>query len=194
MAGSTENHLEEHLPYERTMMLHSFARLLNTRDQADWNAFLAAFCIYARNLKMFVTNDSGKGNNGVIARTFVTSFGKAVPKDLTGAFQRLNEQTTHLAKKRTADPKKKFNLSDAKDVLEWLEAAMTEFVEALKPVDKDRWNRVAKEKAKRFFIHNPGSPLTTSNAIQVLSYTMTFTMPPGWQLTGTAPAKPRNQK
>lgn len=54
MAG-TENYLEEHLPYELSMLFHTYDRLWSTSNEADWNAFLEAFCVHARNLKMFVT-------------------------------------------------------------------------------------------------------------------------------------------
>jgi hypothetical protein len=46
------------------MMHHTFSRL--DKPGPDWNAFMESFCVHARNLKQFVTNDKGKGSNSVI--------------------------------------------------------------------------------------------------------------------------------
>jgi hypothetical protein len=126
MSRGVQNYLEEHLPYEVSMMEHTLERLAHTKNKADWNAFLESFCIHARNLKMFITNDRGGGSTGVIARDFV-EFNKRTDSNLTGAFQRLNEQTAHLSKKRTVDPTKKFTIEDARNIYKWLTPAITYF-------------------------------------------------------------------
>jgi hypothetical protein len=162
------DHLEEHLPYELSMLVHTFDRLYNTTDEADWNAFLESFCVHARNLKMFLTNDAGKGNNGLRARDFVANFHVKVPAQLTGAFQRLNEQTTHLAKNRTIEPKEKFTRDDAQKVQDWLASAMRDFCGRLSPADKARWNKSSKQKK---VVHVPSGTPTATNHIQTMTYT-----------------------
>jgi hypothetical protein len=129
--------LKEHLPYELRMLNHCFERLYGSSG-ADWNAFMESFCIHARNLKMFVTNDNGKGNC-VVARDFVTDFHEASANNLTGAFQRLNAQIAHLAKTRTTDAAAKFTRDDAKAVHTWLTKVLKKFVAALDPIDQTHW-------------------------------------------------------
>lgn len=55
--ADTTGYLEEHLPYELVMLQHTFQRLQEATGN-DRNAFIESFCIHAKNLKMFVTNDS----------------------------------------------------------------------------------------------------------------------------------------
>jgi hypothetical protein len=128
--------LAEHLPYELAMMNHTLSRLNN--PGLDWNAFMEAFCVHARNIKQFVTNDNGKGNNNVIARDFAV-FGERVPSDLTGHFQRLNAQIAHLSKTRTIDSANKFTADDAQTVSTWLNHAMSKFINSLDPNDRKHW-------------------------------------------------------
>src|SRR5215470_830859 len=101
------------------MLQHTFRRLYSTTDEADWNAFVEAFCIHARNLKMFLTNDRGKGSNGAIARDFAQFDAKPSPQ-LTGVFQRMTDQTVHLNKSRTTQSDNKFDRLDAEAVMNWI--------------------------------------------------------------------------
>jgi hypothetical protein len=167
MPHGLNDHLEEHLPYEVSMMQHTYLQMRKTTDNADWNAFMEAFCLHARNLKTFVTNDRGKGSNSVIASDF-NVFSRKVPPQLTGAFQRLNEQIAHLAKKRVVDPARKFTFGDAKNILSWLEPAMRDFVASLGPEDRALWDRAARNKLT---IKLPASPPSATNVIQQLTYT-----------------------
>jgi hypothetical protein len=128
--------LAEHLPYELAMLHHCFGRF--DVPGADWNAFMESFCIHARNLKQFVTNDKGKGNNCVVASDFA-DFHEPVPPNLTGAFQRLNSQMAHLAKTRTTAAAAKFTRDDAENVRAWLNAALEKFVAGLDASDHGQW-------------------------------------------------------
>lgn len=123
---------------------------------------------------MFITNDRGKGSNGVIARDFI-QFDKRIPAKLTGAFQRLNEQTAHLSKNRTVDPKKKFTIADARKVQDWLMPAMISFVDGLPLHYRERWNSAETDPTK-FQVQITVSSLSATNVIQTLTYT---TSPPG---------------
>jgi hypothetical protein len=72
----------------------------------------------------------------------VKAFDEAVPSDLTGAFQRLNRQMTHLAKTRTTT--EKLTTSDARMILAWLEAALRRFRDALAPEDREHWAKAVR--------------------------------------------------
>jgi len=147
MAGQPADYLEEHLPYEMSMLEHTYRRMHRTDIEPDWNAFMESFCIHARNLKMFVTNDTGVNNSCVIARDFV-KFDCKVPSNLTGAFQRINEQIAHLTKRRVVNPTDKFDIDDARNVHGWLIPAMQKFIAALDEDGRKRWDSAAKEKRR----------------------------------------------
>lgn len=115
---------------------------------SDSSRSMESFCVHARTLKQFVTNDKGNGNNCVVARD-LASFLEHVPSDLTGAFQRLNSQMAHLAKTRTTDANSKFTISDAKAVHAWLEGALAKFVESLDLEDREQWASAFREAPKR---------------------------------------------
>jgi hypothetical protein len=167
-----KNYLENHLPYELTMMEHTFARLHDTKDDADRNAFLESFCVHAPNLKMFLTGDRGGGSNGVISADFGQS-SDSVQRHLTGAFQRLNEQIAHLAKNRTILPQEKFTSEDAVCIMKWIIPAMDRFVKNLPDEDRQRWEAVVK-KLKRKAIPHSGlvtamkSALSTATPPQIV--------------------------
>ncbi len=138
-ASALDEYLREHLPYEFGMMQQTYWRLLQEDDHpVVRNALFESFCTHARNLKDFVTNDAGKGNNSVTARGFVATFGERVPPSLTGAFQRLNQQMAHLATRRSKT--NKFTISDAENVLLWLKPTMCKFIASLPPTQRAKWN------------------------------------------------------
>jgi hypothetical protein len=170
MSRRPEGYLEEHLPYELGMLDHSFSRLHTITYEPDFNSFLESFCQHARNLKAFVTGDKGKGNNSVIASDFVQGFVRKMPSSLTGAFQRINEQTNHLAKKRPINPAKKFTVTDAKAIVAWLRPVMHEFVASLEAEDAKVWNAAARRTKIQTVAVNAQSPQAT-NAIQQLTHT-----------------------
>jgi hypothetical protein len=168
MTSSTQYRpfLAEHLPYEWAMMSHTLSRLDNA-GSADWNAFMESFCLHVRNLKHFVTNDDD--NRNVVARDFVSSFDRKTPSNLTGAFQRLDSQTAHLAKTRTTVEEKKFTLSNAKSVFDWLNIAMSEFVQSLSPEDQSHW-----ASAFRLYVPTTLGTQTASSVFTTTAYTSNF--------------------
>jgi hypothetical protein len=127
-------YLEEHLPYELAMLQHTFQRIRESTGD-DRNAFMESFCIHARNLKTFVTNNRGRGGNGVVAKDFVDWPGK-LKHELKGAFQRIQTQIAHLGGRGG----EKFTVADAEAVFTWLNDAMVRlFVGALSQQDRVRW-------------------------------------------------------
>ena len=164
------------------MLEHTFQRIRTVNDKADWNAFLESFCVHARNLKAFLTNDRGNANNGAIARDFIDSSRVRVPPDLTGAFQRLNEQSTHLSKNRPTEPAGKFTRQDAVAVITWLRSAMQAFIDGLPAEDKVRWNAAARDPNKvAITVLDQDS---TSSSIVVINST---TLPPAGPTGPTGP-------
>lgn len=133
-------YLREHIPYELAMLKATYERYKNfseIKDDVYCNIIIVAFCTHARNLKSFVTNH-GKANC-VKARDFVSEFSEPIVNNLTGAFQRINEQVDHLAKNRVGG--RKFNLSDADSVVAWIDSAMVRFVKALSDDQRKLWNQ-----------------------------------------------------
>src|SRR4051812_13574622 len=90
MKLNLDPYLEEHLPYELSMLEHAFKHLQQPAtyigSRADFNVFLESFCVHARNLKNFITNDD-EANRAVIARRFYDFDRRPEPK-LFGAFNR----------------------------------------------------------------------------------------------------------
>jgi hypothetical protein len=144
-----------------------------TASQPLWNALTESFCIHARNLKMFVINDRGVNKSCVVARDFV-EFGRKVPPNLTGAFQRINEQIAHLTRRRVVNPNDKFDLDDARRVHGWLIPAMKEFAAALDEDGCKRWNSAAREKEK-FQLRITSERPSTTNAIRTATVTTVTT-------------------
>ncbi len=137
--------LKEHLPYELCMLRHAYGRMLSPipnsdrRTRLDWNMQAESFALHARNLKNFLANDAGKGNNNFVALDFVKGFKRRTPNKLSGAFQRLNQQMLHLGKQRRTETKDKFNIDDAKAILDWVDQSLKEFVAALPPELRSYW-------------------------------------------------------
>jgi hypothetical protein len=139
-----EEYIREHLPYELSMMLEThelYKNLDKIKDIVCRNMIIESFCTHARNLNDFVTNDSGKGNNSVVARDFI-KFSEPSNNKLTGAFQRVNEQIDHLAKNRAGA--RKFDLEDANSIVGWLVPVMKRFVSGLTPTQAELWNKPKK--------------------------------------------------
>jgi hypothetical protein len=177
MPDNYDDFLKEHIPYEVFMLEHTFKRiqprpLLADEDKADFNALLESFCGHARNLKQFVTNDRGKGRNTIIAAEFNKSFRRDVPKNLTGAFQRVNAQSNHLSTKRVTQPPGKFTVqNDAQPIFDWLTSAMKEFVGGLSPQQKELWDQAAQ--ARHTNAHQIAiniAPASGTNVIQEVSW------------------------
>ena len=99
------NYLREHLTYELLMARYALRKLSVQTSQLDWNCYLEAFAVHARNMANFLTNDDG---NNEKAKYYVADFSASKPQQISSAFDRLNKQVLHLAKnRRTAVAKTK---------------------------------------------------------------------------------------
>ena len=68
--------LDEHLPYEISMMMAMHDQAQGPLDQLTGNVVIESFCIHARNLFEFFikTSNGGEKNNYAFARAFVPKF------------------------------------------------------------------------------------------------------------------------
>jgi hypothetical protein len=172
------NFIEEHLPYEFSMLKHTYARIHEVPNEADWNAFLESFCIHARIIKEFFVGDRGNANNGLIASDFINFTNARVPSNLTGPFIKLNEQITHLGRSRPTDGSAKFTRAHAEKVVAWLAPLIQNFLNALSPTDKRRWNAAAKN-PKKYLIHASDTVPGASSVISQMSSTTLPSFPQG---------------
>jgi hypothetical protein len=89
--------------------------------------------------------------------------------------KRLSQQIFHLDKARPRDASEKFQLEDAKAVVQWIEEGIREFRKGLKPEDQAKWNEtiapadysgltIRLEQAKQTAC--TAGPLTSSTFIQ----------------------------
>src|SRR5262249_50276949 len=125
-------YLAEHLPYEAHMLKHAYERL-DTCDKpgVDLNVLLEEFCLHARNLKLFLTND-----DGIRACDFVPSFKERVG-DLGPDFDLINRSMSHLTRDRLKG--RKFSIEHAKRVYAWITEGIEKFINALGPGQREFW-------------------------------------------------------
>jgi hypothetical protein len=125
--------LAEHLPYELAMLEFTYQRFeALTVPSAEFNVFLEAFCIHARNLKWFLTRNS----DGVRALDFVAGYSVRVD-NLASVFNRINDNVSHIFRHRLKG--KKFTLHDATLAYDWLKNEMEGFRKALAPAQQTMW-------------------------------------------------------
>ena len=175
------NYLREHLPYELCMLCHTHKTLPTTFSQLDWNVLMEAYAVHARSLKEFLTNKSG--SNNFQSSDFIKDFRVRVPPELTGAFQRLDTQVAHLAKKRPIDPKAKFTIDDVKATFQWLEPAIRLFVEKLAPTDRLIWRDDLANPANEDTLALPSNTRLTATSVLPSITSSTFGKSYGATLT-----------
>ena len=93
---------------------------------------LESFAVHARNLYWYLVNKKNHGEDH-IAREFADNYTVPNASDMTGPFQRLNQQVMHLGKQRKKDHADKFHIEAAEKVADWIERAMPRFRAALEP-------------------------------------------------------------
>jgi hypothetical protein len=166
------DYLDEHLPYMLGSTRYDFEKLTQPLFFRDWNASFQSFSVNARNLVEFLTNGD-KGN--FKASDFTEGF-RCRKGDIQGPMRKLDEQVFHLGKSRPRDGTGKFNLAAAKEVLDWIEQGMTEFIQKLATKDREAWNA---KKADPQFDEvvpskgwtGPGSPQSASSSIVSTTHT-----------------------
>jgi hypothetical protein len=132
LTTSQLEHLEEHIPYEVLMLRFTLGKLRTEKDPLAWNAMLESFAVHARNLYWFLTNKRNHQEDHV-ACEFAENYMVPNASDMTGPFQRLNQQVMHLGRQRKKVNADKFQTHHAEKVSNWIERAMLKFRDALAP-------------------------------------------------------------
>jgi len=103
LTASQLEHLEEHIPYELLMLRFTLGKLRTEKHPLAWNGMLESFAVHARNLYWFLINKRNHAEDH-IAREFAETYTVPNASDMTGPFQRLNQQVMHLesSEKRSA--------------------------------------------------------------------------------------------
>jgi hypothetical protein len=138
LTASQLEHLEEHIPYELLMLRFTLAKLKTEKHPLAWNAMLESFAVHARNLYWFLINKRNHQEDH-IASQFTDSYTVPNTSEMTGPFQRLNQQVMHLGKQRKRADADKFQTHQADSVAGWIESAVPRFREALAPEVKQRF-------------------------------------------------------
>jgi hypothetical protein len=168
------DYLDEHLPYMLSSVLYDFHRLTQPLFFRDWNAYFQSFSVNARNLAEFLTNGD-KGN--FRACDFISGF-RNRKGDIQGPMRKLDEQVFHLGKSRPRDKEGKFDLAAAREVLDWIEQGMNDFVDNLSTEDRKIWNPKKADPAfdnERSPSTGPTGPTSTSSASSSILVSTTHT-------------------
>jgi len=132
MNAEQRDYLEEHLPYMLKMLRYTYAQMQQQQHYLSWNAHFESFAVHARNLTRFLTNND-KGN--FKANEFASEY-RAQIGDESGPMSRLQRQVFHLAKRRPKDVVAKFDIDDAKGVIDWIETNFADFLSKLEPAER----------------------------------------------------------
>jgi hypothetical protein len=132
-----EQHLDDHLPYERMMLEYTLQKITAGGSQCEWNVHYESFAVHARNLYYFLTN--GDGTNAK-AYEFVPGFKADRTATTIAIFPKLSAQVLHLSPSRPTEAEKKVQLDDAKKFHAWIVLNFSKFVEALSPELRSHWN------------------------------------------------------
>lgn len=122
--------LGHHLPYEFEMLQGTYLALENGgHDTFIANALIESFCIHARQLIEFFSNQQGRRakefTGGTYAAAHLGSLGDTATK--------LNTQIAHLTGQRTTDGTKKIGAADRRKLLTALEREAQNFAARLAP-------------------------------------------------------------
>jgi len=167
------DYLDEHLPYMLGSVRYDFNKLTQVLFFRDWNASFQSFSVNARNLVEFLTN-ADKGN--FKAGDFVEGF-RLRKGNIQGPMRELDQQVFHLGKSRPRDSHGKFDTSAAKQIFDWIEVGMNEFLEKLSPDDRNVWNakKADPKYDDRGFLSTgptgPASPPSASSSIGMSTHT-----------------------
>jgi hypothetical protein len=140
--------LDEHLPYEISMMMAMHDQAQGPLDQLTGNVVIESFCIHARNLFEFFikTSNGGEKNNYAFARAFVPKFVEFKDPNAKSAeerlFRKICAQISHLSFNRVKgnDPNKLRTDHEVPEVKRLSGAEIAEFVRQIPPDHKKHWD------------------------------------------------------
>jgi len=175
MTPDQQNYLKDHLPYTLQMLRYTHRYMTEHAERSlIYNAHHEAFCVSARNLDRFLTNNDTSNFN---AKDFVLLYKHPKRESVKDIFVRMERQVFHFGKTRPTDPNGKVDLVQADKFYRWLEPAFLSFFNMLSSDQRGFWSmEIADPRTP-----NPAmsvslaGPLTTSSAI---STTMMFVTGP----------------
>jgi hypothetical protein len=135
--------LSEHLPYEVQMLNFAYNSLCaGPPSQAHINVLLEAFCLHARNLIDFFTEQSLTPKNYAGAKHYVSAYlafgGMAIKRDRL--YAKINEQIAHLTYKREKKLENKIQGSDMARLKQILDTEIKNFIDSLPSPHRSTWD------------------------------------------------------
>jgi hypothetical protein len=96
-----------HARYEYDMAYYCIDELQKLQTQAQWNVLLAAFAVYFRNTRIFLTGDGDQ--ESIKAKNYIKRFSPSSAKELEAELNELHWHVLHLSGRRTSkSPSHKF--------------------------------------------------------------------------------------
>jgi hypothetical protein len=102
-----------------------------------WNALLAAFAVYFRNTRIFLTGDGDQ--ESIKAKNYIKRFSPSSAKELEAELNDLHSHVLHLSGKRTSKNEEKLGLAEVLKLMKWLEPNIRQFVNELEQPYKQLW-------------------------------------------------------
>ncbi len=159
------HYINEHLPYEWSMLQYTFEQLRCESNQMQYNMLYAAFCVFARNLDSFLVNKDKK----IQAAKFVKNY-KADVQKIKSIKNRVHDQVFHTHDGRPIQKSpKKVQLEEVEKYYKWIVKNFNQFLEELPQNYKENWaDNLNNVSGKCSYTVIPTQP-TTTNAIQFVS-------------------------
>lgn len=126
-----------HARYEYDMAYYCIDELQKLQTQAQWNVLLAAFAVYFRNTRIFLTGDGDQ--ESIKAKNYIKRFSPSSAKELEAELNELHWHVLHLSGRRTSKDEEKLGLAEALKLMKWLERNIRQFVNELEPPYKQLW-------------------------------------------------------
>lgn len=156
--------LDEHLPYELSMLRYSFMKMKAPTEPLDYNAHYECFAVKARLFWDFIgCRDVGPTN--VKATHFAPNFDPPDREHIQEELNLLNPQVMHTGRDRPKDPAKKISLDNCLDFGLWVENGMELFLKALPSERRRLWN--ADKARDDLKITRSVSPPASSSSIRI---------------------------
>lgn len=155
--------VEDHGPYELTMMRYALRRMRSSKDQLEYNAFFECFASKSRVLIDFY---SGRKNKDKIkAQKYCSNYRPPKRDIIQKTINLIDHHALHPSEKRPLGQDEKIQLSDCSIVADWLESAHKLFLCCLPGQYSWNENPLVSQFPKDFTDSEMGPP-SASNHIQ----------------------------
>lgn len=154
-------YLKEHLLYELKMLRYTHWKLREPLETVfDWNSYLEAFAVHARNWHDFLTEKFQPRADRIDARAshFIETWPAANRDKVKDTYNDLHAQVLHLGTNRGITPEEKFTTRHADAFWDWIRPEMERFADCLPPQLREHWKpEEAEPKLLRTKLFNRGS-------------------------------------